>query len=56
MGDIFPDLPKNIRDLLPKDLGAKAVDCVKRMVSMCILLPTHSCLMHALAQCGINKA
>jgi hypothetical protein len=56
MGDIFPDLPKNIRDLLPKDLGAKAVDCVKRMVSKSVLLPTRSCLMHALAQCGINKA
>jgi hypothetical protein len=56
MGDIFPDHPKNIRDLLPKDLGAKAVDCVKRMVSKWVLQPTRSCLMHALAQCSINKA
>jgi hypothetical protein len=56
MGAIFPDLPKNIRDLLPKDLGAKAVDCVKRMVSKCVQLPTRSCLMHALVQCGVNKA
>jgi hypothetical protein len=40
MGDIFSDLPKNIRDLLPNDLGAKAVDCVKRMVSVFNRLPT----------------
>lgn len=57
LGNIFPDLPKNIRDgLLPKDLGAKAVECIKRMLLKCVLLPTRSCLKDALAQCGIVKA
>jgi hypothetical protein len=50
---MFPDLPKYIRDL-PKDLRAKVVECVKRMVSKCVVLPTRSCLKDALAECVIK--
>ena len=53
LGDMFPDLPKYIRDL-PKDLRAKVVECVKRMVSKCVVLPTRSCLKDALAECVIK--
>jgi len=53
LGDMFLDLPKYIRDL-PKDLRAKVVECVKRMVSKCVVLPTRSCLKDALAECVIK--